>query len=201
MQARRATFEDLPQLIELWKLEKLDADGLEKRFTEFQVVEQDGKILGAIGLQIWTHHAVLHGECIGRAELAEQLRDLLWKRVQMVARNHNLDRIWTELPANFWRGAGFAAATPEQMNKFPDGFGDRTHRWQLMWLRGEEASADALEKQFAMLRAHQAQERDKLHSQVATLKKTAIIITAVVAVLVIAFFVVAIRYGPKFMHR
>lgn len=201
MKARRATYDDLPQLIALWKLEKLDADDLEKRFTEFQVVEDEGKVIGAIGLQMWTHQGVLHSESIGRAELGDTLRQMLWERVQVVARNHNIDRVWTLLPAQYWQSAGFGRPTEQQLEKFPDGFGDRTLKWQLLMLRGEQGSADVIEKQFAMLRALQAQEKEQFQTRVATFKKVAIGVTAVVAVLVIAWAIVVFRYGPRFMNR
>jgi N-acetylglutamate synthase-like GNAT family acetyltransferase len=202
MKARRATYDDLPQLIALWKLEKLDADDLEKRFTEFQVVEgEKGEVLGAIGLQMWTHQGVLHSESIARADLGDKLRQMLWERVQVVARNHSLDRIWTVLRMNIWKSAGFVPATAEQLEKFPDGFGDRTLPWQLFLLRGEKGSADVIEKQFAMLRALQMREREQLQTRVATFKKIAIGVTAVVAALVIVWAVVVFKYGPRFMNR
>ncbi|HMJ89315.1 MAG TPA: hypothetical protein VK530_05845 [Candidatus Acidoferrum sp.] len=201
MKARRATFEDLPQLTALWTLERLNADALEKRFTEFQVVEDAGEVIAAIGLQISSHHGLLHSEAISRADAGEPLRQILWDRVQAVARNHSLDRIWTGLRAPFWRSAGFTGATEEQIAKMPETFGDRKFAWQLLLLRGAEGSADAIEKQFVMLRALQMQEKEKLHSQVSVMKKVAIGLTAAVALLVIAWAVIIFRYGPKFMNR
>ena len=42
---------------------RLPAGELEKRLTEFQVVEAaDGQIAGAIGVQIIRQHALLHSE-------------------------------------------------------------------------------------------------------------------------------------------
>ena len=50
---RRATLDDLPQLIELWQMEKLPVEVLDKRFTEFQVVaDASGRIVGAVGMQL-----------------------------------------------------------------------------------------------------------------------------------------------------
>jgi hypothetical protein len=63
--ARRATVEDLPQLISLWQLEQLPAASLEKRFKEFQVVsDAAGQVVGTIGLQVNGGQGVLHGESV-----------------------------------------------------------------------------------------------------------------------------------------
>src|SRR3954469_24572577 len=72
---RRATVEDLPQLLALWRLERLPADALEKRFTEFQVVsDNSGEVLGAVGIQIAGSHGLLHGESMARPEHADEFR-------------------------------------------------------------------------------------------------------------------------------
>ncbi len=200
MKARRATFEDLPQLIALWTLEHLDATVLEKRFTEFQVIDEGVEIIGAVGLQISSHHGLLHSESIGRADIGDDIRQMLWERVKIVALNHSLDRIWTDFRAPQWRKLGFVAATEEQIAKLPANFG-RNVAWQILLLRGQEGSADAIQKQFAMLQALQMQEREQLQSRIALMKKLAISVTAIVAVLVIAWAVVVFRYGPRFFNR
>jgi N-acetylglutamate synthase-like GNAT family acetyltransferase len=201
MQARRATVEDLPQLAALWTLERLSADELEKRFTEFQVVEDSGEVIAAVALKIFSHHGQLHSESIGRADVADRCREMLWNRIQVIARNHSLDRVWTNLRAPFWRAAGFSVASPEQVTKFPESFGDKAHPWQILMLRAEEGAADAIEKQFAMLQALHTREREQFHSRVAVIKKIAIGLTAVVAVLVVTWAVLLFRYGPKFINR
>ena len=127
--ARRATVEDLPQLLALWELERLPATALEKRFTEFQVVSDDaGVVLAAVGLQIIGAHGLLHGEAIARPELSDMLRGLLWKRLQVIIQNHALERLWTQLPAHAWRDQGFERATEEQLKlrpaEYPSQYGD-----------------------------------------------------------------------------
>ena len=60
---RRATTDDFQSLRLLWNSVRLPAGDLEKRLTEFQVVEAaDGQIVGAIGVQIIGRHALLHSE-------------------------------------------------------------------------------------------------------------------------------------------
>src|SRR5688500_13768306 len=101
-QARRATIEDLPQLVALWNLERLPADAFEKRFKEFQVVSDSaGEVLGTIGLQISGSQGLIHGEAISKPELADPIRDLLWTRVQAMIHNHALERLWSPIIAPY----------------------------------------------------------------------------------------------------
>lgn len=201
MHARRATIEDLPQLTPLWELEQLPTDDLERRFTEFQVVvDGDSKVLGTVGIQMVANHGLLHGEAIARPEIGDEVREMLWARIQMVARNHSLDRIWTRLNAPFWRKTGFRAANEDELEAMPEAFGGETTTY-LLSLRQGDASAEAIEKQFAMLRALHDEESQQLQHRVSAVKKLALVLTVVVALLVIAFAVVALKYGPKFMQR
>ena len=107
-QVRRATVEDLPQLIALWKQENLPWEQLEKRFKEFQVVEgEGGRVLGMLGLEVAGPEGRVHSEAFARPELADPLRELLWERVQVVAKNHGMVRIWSQFSTPFWNHCGF----------------------------------------------------------------------------------------------
>ncbi len=202
MNARRATVEDLPQLIDLWRLERLPVETLERRLTDFQVVVDEAQVvLGAVALQTSANHGWLHGEAIARAELADQIRQLLWERLQRVAVNHSLDRIWTQLPFPFWRNLGFHPATDEEMASLPEGFGEKAPGWQLIRLREGDASADAIEKQFAMLRAMHAEDSGRFKQRVALLKRVAMGLTVFVFLLILVWAVTLFRYGPKLFQR
>src|SRR5439155_27234308 len=94
---RRATVEDLPKFVPLWQEENLPGPELEKRFKEFQVVEgPDGDLLGCMGLEIGGVEARLHSEVFAHAGQADTLRELLWERTQVLAKNHGLLRVWTQ---------------------------------------------------------------------------------------------------------
>src|SRR2546426_5938551 len=98
VQVRRATVEDLAKLVPLWKAEDLPCDELEKRFKEFQVLESaGGALLGAVGLQIAGSEAHLHSEVFARPDEADSLREKLWERAHVLANNHGLVRVWTQL--------------------------------------------------------------------------------------------------------
>ena len=95
-QVRRATLDDLQALVALWQVAGLPALELEKHFTDFQVVARtDGPLIGAIGLHVQGHHGKLHSEAFFHPEQQDEFRPQIWERIQMVARNHGLTRLWT----------------------------------------------------------------------------------------------------------
>ena len=198
---RRATVEDLPQLISLWKLEQLPADVLEKRFTEFQVVSDDeGQVLAAIGLQISGVHALLHSEAIARPEFADMLRDLLWTRLQVSIRNHALERLWTQLNAPFWREVDFKQATPDQIASMPEKFKTEGGNWQLKLLPAASAAAVA-EREFARLKLEQQEETARLQERVRWMKRLALGVTVIVFLIVIAWAVTLLKVGPRLFRH
>src|SRR6266702_4430411 len=60
---RRATLDDITQLTAIWKSMDFPVEELAKRITEFQVAESaDGKVVGALGLQIAERQGRVHSE-------------------------------------------------------------------------------------------------------------------------------------------
>src|SRR5580704_8798426 len=104
---RRATVDDLPVLQSLWASAHLPAAEFERRFTDFQVVESaDGALMGAIALEVAGRHGRLHSEAFADFGLADNLRELLWARMQSVAENFGLSRLWIAESAPFWKRNG-----------------------------------------------------------------------------------------------
>src|ERR1051325_4145281 len=100
---RRATLDDLGTLKPLWTSMRLPAAELEKRLTEFQVIEgPDGKIIGAIGFQLADRAARIHSEAFSDFGFADAARAAFWERVQNLASNHGVFRLWTQENAPFW---------------------------------------------------------------------------------------------------
>ena len=63
LRVRRATVDDIATLRQTWEAMRFSPDDLEKRLTEFQVVENAaGEAVGAMGLQLSGQHALLHSE-------------------------------------------------------------------------------------------------------------------------------------------
>ncbi|HTD65669.1 MAG TPA: hypothetical protein VK846_03950 [Candidatus Limnocylindria bacterium] len=198
---RRATVEDLPQLIALWRLEQLPVDALEKRFTEFQVVsDETGQVIATIGLQIAGAQGLLHSESIARADLSDSLRDLLWKRLQVIIQNHALERLWTQMDALYWRDRGFEIASDEQRKTLPAAFPPGEGKWQVMTLRAADANA-AVEKELAQFKTLQQEEAARMRERVQLMKRIALGLTIFVFLLVVAWAVVLLKYGPQMFGR
>src|SRR5271170_8121738 len=120
LRIRRATVDDLQTLKSLWDSMRLPADDLEKRLTEFQVVENsEGQILGAIGTQISKQHALLHNEGYSDFSVADSARQLFWERTQNLASNLGVFRLWTQERSPFWKSFGFQPPTAEFFTRLP----------------------------------------------------------------------------------
>jgi N-acetylglutamate synthase-like GNAT family acetyltransferase len=121
LRVRRATTDDFQALRSLWNSMSLPADDLEKRLTEFQVIESgDGQISGAIGLQIVRQHALLHSEAYADFSLADEARQLFWERIQTIASHHGVFRLWTQENSPFWSRCGFRIVITESLVHLPE---------------------------------------------------------------------------------
>ena len=149
LQIRRATVDDLPALRSLWTTAHLPADELEGRLTEFQVVESNGTFAGAMGVQIQRQHALLHSEDYVDFSVADAARELFWERIQKLAANLGVFRVWTQETSPFWTHWGFQPADTETLERLPDEWKNLTGRWFTLELKNEDAINHALKNQFA----------------------------------------------------
>ena len=176
---RRATLEDLAGLRPLWVQAPRGAAELEKQLTEFQVaVASDGTLLACIGLRIAGPHAKVHHETYRSLEMKTELRDAVWERVQSVARNHGLCRIWIEEADAVWRERGFVEAEPALLRKLPASFGDRGRSWKTLPLREEISPAVSLEREFELFKQSQREKSDRALRRARALKVVAGFIAA-----------------------
>jgi N-acetylglutamate synthase-like GNAT family acetyltransferase len=188
LQVRRATVEDLPKLAPLWKAENLPCDDLEKRFKEFQVIEgPDGKLLGALGFQLAGLEGRLHSEVFAQPEQGDALRERFWERAQVLAGNHGLVRIWTQLSAPFWNTNGFRPASSDLLSKLPQAFAGSAPPWLFLQLKDETALSISLDKEFALFKEAEKEQTQKLFRQARVLKGIAGAIAVLVFVLVIVW--------------
>ena len=184
--ARRATIDDLSKLTALWRAEGLHEHDLEKRFKEFQLIEGvGGEVAGAIGLQISGHDGRLHSETFAHPEESDSLRQQLWERVQMIANNHGLNRIWTQLESPFWHHVGFNAASSELTARLPGLFVGEHRPWFFYQLRSETAPVVSIDKEFAMFRETERERTEKIFRQARVLKMIAAVLAVGVLGLVI----------------
>ncbi len=186
---RRATLEDLNVLKALWESMRLPVSelGLEKRLTEFQVAEQpDGKIMGAVGIQVMGSQARLHSEAYADFAQADELRHLFWQRIQPLASNHGVLRLWTQERVPFWTRLGFQPANKNVLEKLPEAWDRSSPEWLTLQLKDEDAIA-SLEKEVAMFMQTEKQKTADLLRRAQTMKNFWLVIAFLVAFLILGF--------------
>ncbi len=193
---RRATVDDRQGLLALWEAMHFPTPDLERRLTEFQVAESDdGKLLGALAIEIAGRQGRLHSECFSDFALADGLRHQLWERMQSVATNHGLARLWIRETAPFWNRNGFQPANEESLKKLPGQWAVDQSGWLTLKLRVEEALLISLDQEFARFKEEE-QERTQGALRRARLMKSFATLLAVV----LALFVIVVS-AFVFLHR
>ena len=196
---RRATVDDLPGLLGLWTAMNFPALELERRLTEFQLVEtEDGNLLGALGIEIIGRQGRLHSEAFNDFGLAENLRERLWERLRSIATHQGLARLWTAETAPFWKQNGFLPAEAEALKKLPANWTSLSCHWLTLALRDEEALRATLETEFGRLKAEEKQRLDQVLRRAKIWKFLGIALAVAVALAAIVFSVYLLRHLP---HR
>ncbi len=197
-QVRRATVDDLPNLVSLWQKEHLPTQDLEGRFKEFQVVENgSGGIAGALGLQVSGQEGRLHSEAFEDFGQADALRSVLWERVRTVAQNHGLARVWSQFTSPYWPTIGFDRASNELLTKLPNNFGADRTPWLCVKLREEIPSVVSLDKEFALFRESEKEQTQKMMRQARTLKIVASVVAGLVFLLIVAWAIMFFRVQKR----
>ena len=193
---RRATLDDLPQLTVFWQTMHLPVPELSKRVTEFQVAEDsEGKIIAAVGLQVAERQARIHSEAFADFSQADQLRPLFWERIQSVARNHGLLRLWTSEKAPFWHQSSLIPADEEALKKLPTPWRGNGIDWFTLKLKEDVQAILSLDKEFALFMESEKQRTNRAFQHARILKVAATLIALGVFVLVVAgMFILMKRY-------
>jgi N-acetylglutamate synthase-like GNAT family acetyltransferase len=201
-QVRRATVEDLPVLRLLWKEAQLPILQLEKRLTEFQVVlNQNNQVLGAVGLHIKVREGWMHSEVFIEPTCEDDYREELWRRLQVLAKNHGLVRLWTQEDAPYWHHIGFKPCDKELLQKLILVFGEQDGHWSCHKLRDEVALPKSLDQELAIFAEAQRQETEAILRKAKIWKyiATAIALLFLGMVVVVGFMILR-RNLPGF-HR
>lgn len=174
---RRANLDDLPALKGLWEIARLPAVELEKHLTEVQVAARpDGVLLGAIALRVAGTQGWLHSEAFYNLEHGEPVRRCLWERLQVLARNCGLTRLWTREQGPFWSRAGFIRASAEDLRRLPAAFGQPQAEWHTLALQAETAFSPALERELELFHLAEQRDTERLVRQARVLKWIALVI-------------------------
>lgn len=183
---RRATLDDIGQLTALWQSMHWPAEDLSKRVTEFQIAEDGtGKVVGALGMQIAEKQARIHSEAFPDFSLADQLRPVLWDRVQSVATNHGLTRLWTQEQAPFYNHIGLSDADDAALHKLPMLWKNQQGKWKTLKLKEDLDTVMSLDKEFALFMQSEKQRTERAFQQAKVLKVIATLIALGVLILVI----------------
>jgi N-acetylglutamate synthase-like GNAT family acetyltransferase len=197
LRVRRATVDDLETLKSLWASMRLSPDDLEPRLTEFQVVENSGgHVLGAIGILIAGQHALLHSEGYSDFGVADSARHLFWERIQTLAANHGVFRIWTQERSPFWKSFGFQPPATEVLPRLPEEWKNEFEGgWLTFQLKNEDVINAAFEKHFASFSASEKLENERVTEKVRTMN-------TVITVIGFTIGIVSIGYAVYlFIHR
>ena len=183
---RRATVEDIATLSALWSAMHLPPQDLEKRLTEFQVAEDsNGRVVGAIGFAVHERHAWVHSEAIEDFGSTDVLRPLFWKRINGLATNHGIARLWTQEQAPFWSHNGFVPPTADAFERLPETWTGERAPWLTLQLKDEQA-INSLDKEIAMMMESERRRTAETLERARTFKTFFTIVAFVIALLVIA---------------
>lgn len=196
--ARRAHLDDLPALKALWETMRFPAAELEKHLTDFQVVQDaNDQVVGAVGFQMAQRQGRIHSEAFREFGITDQVRPLLWTRIQALCTNHGIYRVWTQERVPFWNQNGFQPAGPSALEKLPETW-DRTQPgWLTLQLKDEQAIA-SLDKEFAMFVESEKGRSAEALGQARALRTFFLILTGliVLALAVGAIYVFVTRVAP-----
>ena len=201
-QVRRATLDDIGQLTALWKSMNFPVDELSRRITEFQVAtNNEGALLGALGLQMAERQGLIHGEAFVDFAMAEALRPLLWERVNAVAANHGLLRFWTQEPAPFWSHCGLIKADPEVLAKLPSSWRTASSAWLTIKLREDVDTLVSLDQEFARFMDLEKQKTQRAFKQARILKSIVLVLALGIFFIAVAGAVILLRRNPHVLGR
>jgi hypothetical protein len=181
---RRATVDDLASLKSLWKAMRLPVPELERQLTDFQVaVDASGNVVGAFGFSIRERQGLVHGEAFGDFGVADEVRPLFWKRIQGLATNHGVVRLWSRENTPFWSQSGFVAPTTTDIEKLPAPWRDGLTPPFTLQLKDEDV-INSLDKEIAIMMESERRKTAEALERAKTFKTLFTILAFVIALLV-----------------
>jgi N-acetylglutamate synthase-like GNAT family acetyltransferase len=199
---RRATLDDIGPLMSLWQSMNFPLEELARRITEFQLAESaNGVLLGGVGLQIAERQGRIHSEGFTDFALAEQLRPLLWDRLQNVAANQGLLRLWTQETAPFWNHCGLARADAEAMELLPPAWRDLPPAWRTVKLREDLDEIIKADKEFALFMESERARTQRVLRHGRLIKVIATLIALAIFIPVLIWVLFLVLRHPQLLHR
>ena len=197
--ARRANVDDLPALHALWQRAGLPWDQLERFLTEFLVVaDEHGSLVAAIGLNAEGDHGLVHSEAVLPHDDAPAIRAALWQRIQIVARNHGVARVWTLEDDDFWKSL-FQPASAAEVANLKATFADPSASWRTFLLSDPARAQWLLDERLALWDAHRQADAEHFSNTIARVRQVAFIVAgAVILMMVLMVAYVVIRRPDAF---
>ena len=186
LRIRRATVDDLPALKALWTSGNLPADEL----------ENPGDFAGAIGVQLTRQHARLHSEDYTDFSIADAARELFWERIQKIAANHGVFRVWTQETSPFWTHWGFQPANAETLQRLPEEWKNLPGQWLTLELKNEDAIKAVLGNQFAGFMDAEKKQTAAVASKAKTLRTILTVFFFAIAAVCFAGVIYLLMHRP-----
>jgi hypothetical protein len=124
---------------------------------------------------------------------------MLWERLQSVANNHGLVRIWTDEKAPFWSHCGLAKADAEALQKLPVLWRSQAGDWLTLKLRDDIAAVMSADKEFAMFMASEKEKTERTMQQAKMLKLVATLVSLGLVLLVFAGAFILLKKNPRLL--
>jgi hypothetical protein len=183
--ARRAAVDDLPALRALWASMRHPVADLERRLTEFQVVEDaSGQVVGTLGFCIQLRNGLIHSEAFADFSAADELRPLFWTRIQSLVLNHGLAHLWTVEDSPFWTRNGFQVAAEPALQKLPPAWAAAGTKWFTLRIKDEDAIS-SVEKEIEVWMLTERQRMARQLEKAKTIKTVATAFGVGLAVLIV----------------
>ncbi|HEY3762610.1 MAG TPA: hypothetical protein VGN23_12765 [Verrucomicrobiae bacterium] len=199
LRIRRATVEDLAVLRGIWDSMRLPADELEKTVKEFQVTEDAaGNVVGAIGIRCVDQYALLYGEGFSDFSHADASRELFLERLQTLAANHGVFRVWTAEKSPFWTRWGFQQANAELLSRLPEQWKSLDAQWLTLQLKDEDAVAEAMKTKFSGFMEPEKQQTERVRDQAKTLRVIITIIGFVIFFVCVGIVIHMLKHRNPF---
>jgi len=193
--------DDLPGLNALWAAMRFPVTelDLEKRLTEFQVaVDGEGNLLGTVAFEVAGQQGRIHHEAFGDFGVADQIRPLFWEKIQMLAQNSSVFRVWSQEDAPFWKQMGLQLVDKPTLHKLPAKWTNASGGWLSLQFKDEVAiQALAVDAEFA---AQMQAEREKILARAQMLKTIGLVLAILIALMVGALMLYVFRRDPTILQ-
>jgi hypothetical protein len=151
-----------------------------------------------VGLQTDGDQGLVHSEALLPRDdsEADALRAALWQRLQIVARNHGVARLWTLEDAPFWQSA-FQPATRAESAAMASSFADPEAAWRTFRLTDPARAQRLLDERLALWEAHRQADADHFTATIARIRQFAFVIAGGVVLMMLLMVVYVVVRRPE----